>query len=133
MVGEKRLQQRFDEGEVAQWELEGPELTPWLRGWMNNRTKRCEFDTFFDRDASLFQVRGGDLRHEFVMRERHAPCESTEGGLERVRGAWEKLAGCRGAGAATGIGGANGRAEDCPEVDGALGEDVIMETGTSAA
>ena len=24
MVGGKRLQQRFDEGEVAQWELEGP-------------------------------------------------------------------------------------------------------------
>ena len=44
-----------------------------------------------------------------------------------------KVAGCKGAGAATGIGEANGRAEDCAEVDGALGEAVRMETGTSAA
>ena len=39
----------------------------------------------------------------------------------------------REAGAATGIGGANGRAEDCLGVDGALGEDVMVETGASAA
>ena len=49
---------------------------------------------------------------------------SAERGAGAGDGAWEKLAGCREAGAATGIGGANGRAEDCPEVDGALGEDV---------
>ena len=55
------------------------------------------------------------------------PVNSTEGGAGAGDGAWEKLAGC------TGIGGANGRAEDCAEVDGALGEDVIMETGASAA
>ena len=61
------------------------------------------------------------------------PVSSTERGAGAGDGAWEKLAGCRGAGAATGIGGANGRAEDCTEVDGALGEDVIMETGASAA
>ena len=48
------------------------------------------------------------------------PVNSTEGG-----------AGCRGAGAAAGIGEANGRAEDC--ADGALGEAVSVETGTSAA
>ena len=58
---------------------------------------------------------------------------SAERGAGAGDGAWEKLAGCGEAGAATGIGGANGRAEDCPEVDGALGEDVMMETGASAA
>ena len=61
------------------------------------------------------------------------PVNSTEGGAGAGEGAWVKLAGCRGAGAATGIGEANGRAEDCAEVDGALGEAVRMETGTSAA
>ena len=48
--------------------------------------------------------------------------KSVEGGAGAGDGAWEKPAGCREAGAATG---ANGRAEDCPEVDGALGEDVM--------
>ena len=61
------------------------------------------------------------------------PVKSVEGGAGAGDGAWEKLAGCREAGAATGIGGANGRAEDCPGVDGALGEDVMVETGASAA
>ena len=45
----------------------------------------------------------------------------SEGGLETP---WSIL---------DGIGEANGRAEDCAEVDGALGEAVRMETGTSAA
>ena len=82
----------------------------------------------------MFQVCGGDLRHEYVVRERHAPCEySTEGGAGAGEGAWVKLAGCRGAGAAAGIGEANGRAEDCAEGAGAQGEAVRMETGTSAA
>ena len=112
---------------------EAPELTPWLHGWMNNRTKGCELDTFLDRDASLLQVCGGNLWHEFIRRERQAPVNSAERGAGAGDGAWEKLAGCGEAGAATGIGGANGRAEDCPEVDGALGEDVMMETGASAA
>ena len=94
---------------------EAPDWAPWLHGWMNDRTKGCELDTLFDRDASLLQVCGGNLWHEFIRRERQA------------------LAGCREAGAATGIGGANGRAEDCPGVDGALGEDVMVETGASAA
>ena len=47
--------------------------------------------------------------------------KSVEGGAGAGDGAWEKLAGCREAGAATGIGGANGRAEDCPGVDGGTG------------
>ena len=58
---------------------------------------------------------------------------SAERGGGAGDGAWEELAGCREAGAATGIGGVNGRAEDCPEVGGALGEDVMVETGASAA
>ena len=37
---------------------------------------------------------------------------SAERGAGAGDGAWEKLAGCGEAGAATGIGGANGRAED---------------------
>ena len=61
------------------------------------------------------------------------PVKSVEGGAGAGDGAWGKPAGCREAGAATGIGGANGRAEDCPGVDGALGEDVMVETGASAA
>ena len=99
MVGEKRLQQRFDEGEVAQWEQGGPELTPWLHGWMNNRTQGCELDTLFDRDASLLQVCGGNLWHEFIGRERQAPREKRRGGgLERVmeRGKSWQAAGKRG-------------------------------------
>ena len=61
------------------------------------------------------------------------PVSSTEGGAGAGEGAWVKLAGCRGAGAAAGIGEANGRAEDCAEGAGAQGEAVRMETGTSAA
>ena len=53
------------------------------------------------------------------------PVNSTEGGAGAGEGAWEKLAGCRGAGAATGIGGANGRAEDCAEVDGVHWEKML--------
>ena len=54
------------------------------------------------------------------------PVNSTERGAGAGDGAWEKRGHRH-------IGGANGRAEDCPEVDGALGEDVMMETGASAA
>ena len=56
---------------------------------------------------------------------------------ERRAGAGEgegvKLAGCRGAGAAAGMGDARGRAEDCAVVDGTMGESVSVETGISAA
>ncbi len=50
-------------------------LHPWLHWRMNNRTEGGKFDSFVKRDAFLFQVCGGDLRHEFVVRKRHAPCE----------------------------------------------------------
>ena len=75
-----------------------------------------------------------DIRtSEVPSRRTRPPVKSIEGGAGAGDGAWEKLAGCREAGAATGIGGANGRAEDCPGVDGALGGDVMVETGASAA